>query len=154
MLKRVKRGMVFLALCSVSVYSASLFAQTQCSSSGTDKNQDIYFYTQLLGTYDVNLNIALTAIKNHQTNSKYPYTQKEWTGACPGGLTGADNSCIEFTVYPNDENFSPSGIMKQIKKYNNDKTDRGEVRVLTDKSLKHYVYTTDHEQTFCGPYVL
>lgn len=152
MQNRFKRIGFFFICCFFSFFSLAIFAQTNCSNTGFDNNQNIYFYDTLLGSYNVNFKITLNAIENHGTSPQIPYSEKTWTGSCPGGLTGPSGSCKEYTVYPNDQNFSPSGMMDKIKKLNHNQTDRGAVRILTDKSGTHYAYTTDHEETFCGPY--
>ena len=57
--------------------------------------------------------------------------------------------------YPEtSNNFSPNNIMQQIEQYTDGKPNRGEVRVITDNARANYVYTTDHERTFCGPYAI
>lgn len=123
-----------------------------CSAPPTLSNVDMYFYDHDLGIYTIYLRPTLDAIIANQTGSGNPYYEKTWTGSCPGGLIGDDDSCIEFTVYPAATNFSPGNIMTKIEHYTHGKPNRGEVRIITDNGETQYVYTTDHENTFCGPY--
>ena len=150
----LSRRMLQLALpLAFSFTIATAFAD--CSPSSTLSNVPLFFYDNPLGTYTINLNNTLTAIANgsaDQGGDSAPYFEKTWKGSCPGGLQGDNGSCNEYTVYPNDTNFSPSGIMEKIKQDNNNKPNRGEVRIITDNAEANYVYTTDHEKTFCGPY--
>lgn len=128
-----------------------------CTASSSIPNVPLFFYSNPLGTYNISLSNTLTAIANGSADNggnSAPYFAKTWRGACPGGLQGNDGTCNEYTIYPNDTNFSPSGIMEKIEQDNNNRPNRGEVRVLTDSSETHYVYTTDHEKTFCGPYAM
>lgn len=119
---------------------------------------DLHFFEHDLGLYAINFQPTLQEIKTlRATHSDWPgepFFEKPWMGACPGGLTGNSGTCIEFTVYPSDTNFRPAGIMQNIEKYTQGVPNRGEVRILTDQSMAHYVYTTDHEATFHGPYDL
>lgn len=144
----LKKMSTFLFVVSLS---ASAMANT-CSALQTLVNQDLHFFQYDLGNYTIYLSPTLTAIVNHQTNPSEPYFEKPWLGACPVNLGTAD-TCTEFTVYPNSTNFSPDP-MEKIKADNHGNPDRGEVRILTNQSMTQYVYTTDHEATFCGPYPL
>lgn len=132
----------------------TMLSSFACTSSLRIPHSNIYFYNHFLGSYTINLNPTLTAIENGSAGRGNPFYQKKWRGRCPSRLKGKIGSCIEYTVYPNNTNFAPSGIMQKIKQYTNDRPNRGEVRILTNASGTQYVYTTDHENTFCGPYEL
>ncbi len=134
------------------LFMISISAYADCAPPPVLSQETIYFYDTKLGVYNVNLSPVLNDIKNGTTTDDED--KKEWYGACPGGLDGSAGSCIEFTVYPNKSNFYPGDIMKAIKDANDGEPNRGEVRILTDQNETHYVYTVDHEQTFCGPYTL
>lgn len=116
------------------------------------------FYSHYLGSYNISLANTLSAVDG-QDHPGYPYYEKIWHGKCPDHM-GSRNSCIEFTVYPAMKNFNSvtyqtppkNNIMWWIEHYNDGNPDRGEVRIITDSSESQYVYTTDHEKTFCGPY--
>ena len=105
-----------------------------------------------MGTYTIDLTATLNAATDGNKHTGNPFYEKKWYGECPGGLDADQQSCIEFTVYPNDQNFSPAGIMEKIEQYNDGNTNRGEVRIITNDNRSQYVYTTDHEATYCGPY--
>lgn len=124
-----------------------------CTDALTLNDVSLIFFDQPLGSYTIRLAPTLSAIKNKSAGSGKPFYKKAWWGPCPGGLSGAAGQCIEYTVYPNAENFTPD-LMPVIKQYNHGKPNRAEVRVLTDPGGSHYIYTTDHEHTFCGPYSL
>ena len=123
-----------------------------CTHSSLLSNTPLYFYHHYLGIYNIYLAPTLTAIDNGDSGRGYPYYKKRWRGKCPHHLRG--KKCVEFTVYPNNDNFSPRGIMKKIKKYTHGKRNRGEVRIITNYAETKYVYTTNHEKKFCGPYAL
>lgn len=121
-----------------------------CTSSHMVTQVPLFFFEHSLGVYDVNLEPTLAAIADGSAdNGRKPYYGKMWEGSCPSLMVG---QCHEYTVYPNDQNFQPAGIMGQIKQYTNGEENRGEVRVITNADETQYVYTTDHEKTFCGPY--
>ena len=137
----------------IVLLSVSTFSFADCSQSQTLLNVPLFFYTSSLGTYNIALTDTLTAIANGTADKnagESPYYEKDWTGDCPGGLSGSN--CNEYTVYPDSTNFTPGDIMVKIEKYTSGLPNRGEVRILTDNSETQYVYTTDHEKTFCGPY--
>lgn len=117
------------------------------------------FYSHRLGSYNILLTDTLNAVDG-QDHPGYPYYEKTWRGRCPDHM-GSRNSCLEFTVYPiMNKNFvsvtyhkpPKNNIMWWIEKYNGGNSNRGEVRIITDSSESQYVYTIDHEKTFCGPY--
>lgn len=111
-----------------------------------------HHHSHYLGVYRIDLKPTLTAIQYQNAQPGFPFYKKQWWGKCPGAMDG-DGQCIEFTVYPDDFNFSPAGIMKKIKKYTEHHyANRGEVRVITNADMTEYVYTTNHERKFCGPY--
>ena len=143
------------------LFGAFLFAKSTamaCTSSSVLSQIPVTFHynhhSHYLGLYRINLKPVLTAIKYRDAYPGFPYYQKKWWGSCPRGLHGKSGSCIEFTVYPDDINFSPHGIMHKIEKYTHGKMNRGEVRILTNHAMTEYVYTTNHERKFCGPYKL
>lgn len=129
-------------------------AIANCVDSAVVPNVPVFFYGNPLGTYTIYLTDTLHAATDGSWHRKTPYFEKIWTGSCPGGLSGGGDTCIELTVYPSDTRFSPAGIMEKIKSWNQGKPNRGEVRILVDQDRTQYVYTTDHEQTYCGPYSL
>jgi hypothetical protein len=144
-----------IAVCLIApLFVISISTYADCEAPPVLSQETIFFYDTKLGVYNVNLTSTLSAIKDNKTDSGNPYYQKTWYGDCPGGLSGSAGSCIEFTVYPNQTNFYPGDIMQAIKNANDGEPNRGEVRVLTDEDETHYVYTVDHEKTFCGPYPL
>jgi hypothetical protein len=147
----MKKQMMFAISISLSLLSGASFAAAACIDSTTLPDQTIYFYTHKLGIYTVDLQPTLSAIENNQAGPGIPYVQKPWLGNCPYKLSNS-NTCTEYTIYPNDTNFSPSGIMGKIKRHWHGKPNRGEVRVLVNASQTQYDYTIDHETTFCGPY--
>ncbi|OGT49484.1 MAG: hypothetical protein A3E82_04580 [Gammaproteobacteria bacterium RIFCSPHIGHO2_12_FULL_38_11] len=126
-----------------------------CAETTTLPPMPLYFYNHLLNNgdpYTINLLPTLSAMSTAEDDTP-PYYKKPWTGNCPMGMDADAQDCIEFTVYPNAINFSPGNIMQQIEQYtSNGKPNRGEVRIITDASETHYVYTTDHESSYCGPY--
>lgn len=134
------------------LFMISMETYADCAAPPVLSQETIHFYDTNLGVYNVNLSPTLSDIQNDTTTDSED--KKTWYGACPGGLNGPDDSCIEFTVYPNKANFYPGDIMQAIKDANNGEPNRGEVRILTDQDETHYVYTIDHEKTFCGPYTL
>ncbi len=155
----MKQAIMYLILC-LSALNVTAWAtpskNTQCFASGEDKNQAIYFFTHYLGQFDVHLNPTLNAIRSGQANNEPPYYKKPWRGKisnlCPQG------GCIEWTVYPNKINFTdikdPNiNIEDLIRKYTRI-DNRGETRIITNAQQTKYIYTTDHESTFCGPYSL
>ena len=144
----------FLLLSAATALLTATMAAADCSNQPILPNETLYFYHHSIGTYTINLNPTLQAIADGQDHSGYPYFEKTWTGSCPAGLDGNNDTCIEFTVYPDGTNFSPTDIMNKIEKYTHGKPNRGEVRVISDSSETQYVYTTDHENTFCGPYAV
>ena len=121
------------------------------------------FYSHHLGSYNISLTDTLTAIADKQADQNgnvKPYYKRPWLRKCPKHI-GSYGSCIEFTVYPiMHKNFvsvtyhkaPKNNIMWCIEKYNGGNPNRGEVRIITDSSESQYVYTTDHEKIFCGPY--
>lgn len=141
------------------LFGTFLFAKTTamaCTSSSVLSQIPITFtyhhHSHYLGLYRINLKPTLTAIRYHNAQPGYPFYEKNWWGKCPGAMDD-DGRCIEFTVYPDDFNFSPVGIMKKIEKYTlHHNPNRGEVRVITNANMTKYVYTTNHEKKFCGPY--
>ena len=136
----------------VPLFMISTSTDADCAAPPVLSQEAIYFYDTNLGVYNVNLTPTLSDIQNGTiTDSE---DEKTWRGDCPGGLSGSAGSCIEFTVYPNRANFYPGDIMGAIKDANDGEPNRGEVRILTDQDETHYVYTIDHEKTFCGPYPL
>ena len=144
----------YTPLCTLLCFS---FASVTfaCTSSHVIPQVSVNFYDNPLGVYTIDLGPTLAAIASGQADNQgdvIPYFEKKWTGECPGGLEGGKDSCREYTVYPNDQNFSPAGIMDQIKAVNHGEPNRGEVRILTNASETQYAYTTDHEAEFCGPY--
>lgn len=141
----------FLILFVLSLFVSNI--ALGCSASLTLSNMPLYFFTHPLGIYTIDLSPTMNIIDGDD-HSGYPYYEKIWSGSCPGGLSGHDNTCIEFTVYPDATNFSPGNIMQKIKQYTHGKANRGEVRIITDSTESNYVYTTDHEQNFCGPYTV
>ncbi len=150
----MKKRQVCLAV-FLSLMVNTVFAD--CSSSPILYNVPLKFYSNPLGIYTIFFSNTLSAIADGQADQNgyvKPYYEKSWRGSCPGGLDGNDGTCNEYTVYPNDTNFSPSGIMEKIEQYTDGNPNRGEVRILTDNDESHYVYTTDHEETFCGPYLM
>lgn len=149
----MKRQTLFAISISLSLLSGASFASAACIDSTTLPAQTIYFYSYKLGVYTVNLQTTLSAIENNQAGPGIPYFQKSWFGSCPSGLSGS-NTCTEYTIYPNDTNFSPSGIMGKIEQHTHGRPNRGEVRVLVNASQTQYDYTIDHETTFCGPYAM
>ncbi|OGT49483.1 MAG: hypothetical protein A3E82_04575 [Gammaproteobacteria bacterium RIFCSPHIGHO2_12_FULL_38_11] len=122
-----------------------------CTKSETLRNIPLFFYSHPLGIYNIYLNPTLSTIENHDSDRGYPYYKKKWYGKCPNHL--GREKCFEFTVYPNNTNFSPNP-MEKIKKYTHGESNRGEVRILTNKLETKYVYTINHEKKFCGPYAL
>lgn len=137
-------AIVLLSICTISFAS---FTSTDCPQ--TLNNVPLFFYSNPLGSYDIFLTDTLTAIADGNADNNgdsAPYYAKTWTGSCPAGLSGSN--CHEYTVYPNATDFSPTGIMEKIEQFTNGRPDRGEVRIITDSSETHYVYTTDHERTF------
>lgn len=141
---------IFLLLL-ISIFLNAFAAD--CVTPPTLSQQPIYFYNHYLGVYTIYLSQTLTAIKEQSAQSGPPFYQKIWYGDCPVGLSGPADSCVEYTVYPNAENFMPGDIMQKIEQYtDNGEPNRGEVRILTDQNNAEYVYTIDHEKTFCGPY--
>lgn len=115
----------------------------------------VYYYSHFLGYYDINLADTLHAIETglaDRLGCVAPYFAKPWEGSPPGGLRGATGSAREFTVFPNDTNFSPTGIQELIQRYTDGNPNRGEVRVVTDDRQQKYVFTVNHALTFCGPY--
>jgi hypothetical protein len=160
------RFILFLSLIGFSIVSfagnSGLLppSQTKCSSSGEDDNQPMYFYWHYLGQFDVHLNPTLQAIRDGSAGSGMPYYEKPWTGSikslCPNG------GCTEWTVYPSTTNFTDLGlpgtnIQALIQKFiHHGYPSRGQARIITYKSVlgTQYVYTTDHEATYCGPYFL
>ncbi|MCX7121010.1 MAG: hypothetical protein NTZ67_04455 [Gammaproteobacteria bacterium] len=130
-----------------------IFSAAACTKSETLQNVPLYFYKHYLGVYNIYLTPALSAIESGDKISGYPYYKKKWHGQCPGNLAEGHEKCFELTVYPNSNNFSPNP-MKEIKKYTHGRPNRGEVRILTNRSETKYSYTTDHEKIFCGPYAL
>lgn len=157
-LPKIFFSLFFLWSASSLAIASSSNAITSCAYGPDDPHQVIYFYDHPLGVYNVHLGPTLAAIHNSalQAGNTYPFYAKPWFGPianlCPNG------GCYEFTVYPNRENFTNEedpniDIFQEIVKIFG-QPNRGEVRVITDHDLKHYVYTTDHETTFCGPYAL
>jgi hypothetical protein len=128
-----------------SVLLACKIATAGCSSS---------FYQNPLGSYTIQLQSTMNAIQSGDDESGYPYYEKTWRGPCPGGLDGSDDNCVEFTVYPTKSNFAPGNIMHKIEQYTHGRRNRGEVRIITNSDQTQYVYTTNHEKTFCGPYAV
>ena len=134
---------------------------TDCSNALVLQNvpqtfMDRDYHSHALGNYTISLISTLHDIADGAANSngyQIPDYKKPWTGACPSGLSGA---CFEFTVYPGaaQANFSPNNIMQKIEQYTSGHPNRGEVRIITDAAETHYVYSTDHERTFCGPYLV
>lgn len=152
-MKKIKKiKLRFLLISAATLLVTTTMGSADCSPQSILPNVSLYFYSHPIGTYTINLSPTLQAIEDGKDHSGYPYYEKTWTGSCPSGLDGGIGSCIEFTVYPDGTNFSPSGIMKKIERYTNGEPNRGEVRVISDSSEMQYVYTTDHETTFCGPY--
>lgn len=150
-----KHGKLLLAVigCSFVFIGSSAFAD--CVAATTLPNTPQIFYDHNLGNYTIYLQPTLTDIKNHTvTHDEF---QKQWTGVCPAGM-GDQGTCIEFTVYPaTPTNFIKDAskqldIMPAIEQYTDGKENRGMVRIVTNADETQYVYTTDHEQTFCGPY--
>ena len=142
----------FLLISATTLLITTTMGYADCSAQPILPNESLYFYNHSIGTYTINLNPTLQAIEDGQDHSGYPYYEKTWSGSCPAGLDGNNDTCIEFTVYPDGTNFSPTTIMKKIEKYTHGKPNRGEVRVISDSTETQYAYTIDHEQTFCGPY--
>ena len=136
-------------------FSSVMFA---CTDSKMLTNIPQSYFQNYLGVYSINLAPTLAAIASgeaDQGGDNIPYYAKQWTGSCPGGLEGEVGSCKEYTVYPTNQNFSPAGIMQKIEQYTSGgEPNRGEVRILTNASETQYVYTTDHEVEYCGPYNL
>jgi hypothetical protein len=128
-------------------------SNANCASSQVIYNQPLYFYQYYLGRYTVDLSRVLSAIKVHSTNNGFPFYKKPWIGLCPNGFH-EKTACMEYTVYPDDQNFWPGGIMEKIKHYNHGMPNRGVVRILTNADGSQYVYTINHEKDFCGPYFL
>ncbi len=144
----MQKWRVFVTSVVMTMACNVVFAQ--CSADAVIQDVHMYFFKHYLGIYRIDLSSTLSAVADGNDHSGYPYYEKTWMGKCPHGLRGA---CIEFTVYPNNTNFSPAGIMRKIKKYTHDgQPNRGEVRVITNSAQSRYVYTTNHERTFCGPY--
>jgi hypothetical protein len=158
MLKKV----LILAFCC-----SSHIALANCGTPTSISHQKLYLWNNMyLGEYDINFNIALCDIKrldlpapqDPQKIGPAPYYPRRWLGACPNGL-GVRNECLEYTVYPGTLFFKPSlpsepnDIMDVIIKTIG-RTNRGPVRIITNKSKTEYVYTVDHERVFCGPYHL
>lgn len=153
MKRTYQTGKRLLTAFSVILLSTCTASFADCSQSQTLVNIPLSFYKNSLGTYNIILTDTLTAIATGTADSNgysAPYYEKNWMGACPGGLTG--ENCHEYTVYPDATNFAPGDIMSKIEQYTNGESNRGEVRILTDSSETYYVYSTDHEQNFCGPY--
>lgn len=152
-MKKSRKGII-CAFGLLSVFTTQMvFADTVCTSSPTILSVPLKFYSHPIGTYTIFLSDTLTAIADGQADEngyEKPYYAKSWDGACPSGLNG--DGCREYTVYPDKTNFAPGDIMKKIEEHNNGNPNRGEVRIITDNSESNYVYTTDHERTFCGPY--
>lgn len=141
-------------LCGIFLFAKS--TAMACTSSSVLSQIPITFHyhhhAHYLGLYRINLKPTLTAIKDRNALPGFPFYKKHWWGRCPRAMDG-DGQCIEFTVYPDNFNFSPDGIMKKIEKYTEHHyPNRGEVRILTNATMTKYVYTTDHEGKFCGPY--
>lgn len=147
---RLIRTIQMLLVAPLFMISISTYAD--CAAPPVLMQQTIYFYDTKLGVYNVNLAPTLSDIQNDTTTDSED--KKTWYGDCPAGLHGPADSCIEFTVYPNKTNFYPGDIMQAIRNANDGDVNRGEVRILTDQDETHYVYTIDHEKTFCGPYPL
>lgn len=153
--RKFAKRFFLLVIAPVLFFAQSVACAAECSSSATLLNIPLKFYSHSIGTYTIFLTDTLTAIANGQADQngyQKPYYEKNWTGDCPGGLSGDD--CIEYTVYPDATNYSPGDIMEAIEKYNHGDPDRGEVRIITDNAESNYVYTTDHESAFCGPYAI
>jgi len=145
---------VFLLPLGSLLFLVCQLASADCSSSLTLPNVPLFFYSNPLGIYTINLTPTMTAIESGDDESGQPYYEKSWRGDCPGGLSGSGNSCVEFTVYPDATNFTPGNIMQKIEQYTSGRPNRGEVRIITNSDQTQYVYTTDHESTFCGPYAV
>lgn len=128
--------------------SAQVFA---CTSALTLYDVPLKFYAQPLGSFTIRLSPTLSAIRNKTAAGGKPYYKKQWRGPCPGGLSGGIGQCVEYTVYPSAVNFTPD-LMPYVKKYNHGRANRATVRILTNPSGTKYIYTTNHEKTFCGPY--
>jgi hypothetical protein len=142
---------VIIVVILMSCHGVGL-ALTKCANGSVISDQPILFFQHEIGSYNIQLASTLSAIKSGNANQKEPYFKKKFN-TCPG-LKNYGNACIEYTVYPNDNNFQPSDIMQTIKKYNNNNENRGSVRIITDTNAEQYVYTADHYATFCGPYKL
>ena len=150
----------FLLICiGISPAHATSKGPVFCAAGTDAPHQLLYFFDHELGYYNVHLSPTLIAIRGNavQSGNTYPYFAKPWRGPiqtlCPQG------GCYEFTVYPNQQNFTNSNdphidIMQEIMKITGQHPNRGMVRIITDQEFKHYVYTTDHESSFCGPYNL
>ncbi len=134
------------------LFMISISTYADCAAPPVLPQETLHFYEVNLGVYNVNLAPTLSDIQNGTTTDSED--KKTWRGDCPGGLKGSSDSCIEFTVYPNKTNFYPGDIMQAIKDANDGDVNRGEVRIITDQDEALYVYTLDHEHTFCGPYPL
>jgi hypothetical protein len=154
MQKRIKKWFyVLMKYTFFSFISFSIYAD--CLDPPILSQINLHFFEYDLGQYTINLTHTLNAIKNDNAGSSKPYYKKTWYGDCPGGLSGSAGSCVEYTVYPNADNFSPGDIMQKIEQHTDDGSpNRGEVRILTNADQTEYVYTVDHERTFCGPYSL
>lgn len=139
-------------LLTASLFMISISTYADCAAPPVLPQETIYFYDTKLGVYNVNLAPTLHDIQKGITS--YFEDKKAWHGDCPDGLSGSAGSCIEFTVYPNKTNFYPGDIMRAIRDANDGDVNRGEVRIITDQDETHYVYTLDHEKSFCGPYPL
>lgn len=117
----------------------------------------VYFYGDELGVYTIHLSDTLTAIADGDAGKSIPYYKRPWWGDCPSHLSKSDQ-CTEYTVYPSDTNFSPTGIMTKIEEDSHNPRpghpNRGEVRILTNNAETFYDYTIDHEHIFCGPYTM
>ena len=162
--KQIKLFRNFLVLTGTMLFASQVaLADTPCTSALIIPQVPLFFYAHSLGSYDISLADTLNAIETGRAGGALPYEKKVWTGSCPAGLDSGVGDCIEFTVYPNfakypqtNDNFTngPVPIMQKIEQYNNNHPNRGEVRVITDASEQNYVYTADHEVSFCGPYPL
>ncbi|MCX7121009.1 MAG: hypothetical protein NTZ67_04450 [Gammaproteobacteria bacterium] len=151
--KRITLLRNFILISGGLFFSTQVVLAADCTESKILPPMTLHFYDNQLNNglpYTINLEPTLNALST--ADSGTPYFKKSWRGACPQGMDGGAHDCIEFTVYPNAINFAPGNIMTEIEKYTGGRPNRGEVRIITDATETHYIYTTDHEHSFCGPY--
>lgn len=141
---------------AIFIFSALLLTKSvgACTGLYTLSEVPITFHyhgqSHYLGLYTIFLDPTLLAIQEHHTKSGRPYFEKKWYADCPSTIHS--KRCLEFTVYPMRGNVTPD-MMHKIEKYTlNNQPNQGEIRIWTNMTRNQYIYSTNRNEKFCGPY--